>query len=160
MTGKRMTVFVPISEAGYADFVATAVPACAADKVASGQWATDESLEPSRIAFAEWLRQGRHTADNCLFGIEDDRQRTVGTLWLAAKEQAGRRIDYLYDIGIQPEYRRRGHAARALAAAEAEARKLGLCGIALHVFGHNAGARALYETLGYTPTNIRLFKRL
>lgn len=41
---------------------------------------------------------------------------------------------------------------------EDEVRKLGLFGIALHVFGHNNGAQALYAKLGYQPTNISLFK--
>lgn len=29
---------------------------------------------------------------------------------------------------------------------------------ALHVFGHNVGAQALYAKLGFRPTNINLFK--
>ena len=36
--------------------------------------------------------------------------------------------------------------------------RLGLQGIALHVFGHNTGAQALYGKLGYVPTNINMFK--
>jgi hypothetical protein len=38
--------------------------------------------------------------------------------------------------------------------------QLVVCGVGLHVFGHNAGARALYEALGYQPTNINMFKPL
>ena len=45
-------------------------------------------------------------------------------------------------------------------AAEAEVRRLGLYGIGLHVFGHNSGARLLYERLGYRTTNINMFKSL
>jgi ribosomal protein S18 acetylase RimI-like enzyme len=37
---------------------------------------------------------------------------------------------------------------------------MGLAGIALHVFGHNQSARALYEKLGYAPTNLNLYKPL
>jgi RimJ/RimL family protein N-acetyltransferase len=37
---------------------------------------------------------------------------------------------------------------------------LGLSGIALHVFGHNHGAQALYAKLGFVATNINLFKSL
>jgi ribosomal protein S18 acetylase RimI-like enzyme len=36
----------------------------------------------------------------------------------------------------------------------------GLAGIALHVFGHNAGAQVLYERLGFKATNINKFKAL
>ena len=59
---------------------------------------------------------------------------------------------------IVGEHRRQGHAERALRALEAEVGRLGLQGIALHVFGHNTGAQALYGKLGYVPTNINMFK--
>ena len=155
-----MSVLVLMSDAEYEAFVDAAVPAYAADKVASGQWTKEQSLDLSRKAFVELLPQGRETADNYLFSVVDDQARPVGTLWFAAKEQAGKRIAYICDIRIRPTYQRRGHATRALVAVEAESRKLGLCGIGLHVFGHNAGAQALYEALGYRSTNINLFKAL
>jgi len=41
---------------------------------------------------------------------------------------------------------------------EDEVRRLDLSGIALHVFGRNKGAQALYAKLGFQPTNISLFK--
>lgn len=153
-----MTVLVPMSEAEFASFVATAVPAYAADKVAAGQWAAEQSHELARKAFAELLPHGPETVDNHLFTVVDDQGQPVGHLWIAAKEHAGRRVAYIYDLHVRPAFRRRGHAARALRAVEEEARRLGLGGIALHVFGHNVGARALYETLGYRPTNINMFK--
>ena len=45
-------------------------------------------------------------------------------------------------------------------AVETRVRELGLGAIALHVFGHNAPARALYASLGYEPTNLHLLKKL
>jgi ribosomal protein S18 acetylase RimI-like enzyme len=151
---------MPMTDAEYAGFVAAAIPAYAADKVASGQWAGERALELSRAALDELLPQGRQTAGNHFFTIMDDQARAVGTLWIAAKEQAGQPIAYIYDVRIRPECRRRGHARRALRAAEDEARKLGLGGIGLHVFGHNAEARALYEALGYRATNFNMYKPL
>ena len=149
-----------MTEAEYACFREAAIPGYAADKVASGQWSAEQSLELSRQAFEELLPEGLRTPNNYLYSVRDDQGQAVGTVWIAAKEQAGRRIAYIYDIEIRPEHRLRGHASRALAAAEDEARSLGLCGIGLHVFGHNIGARALYEKLGYQPTNINMFKPL
>jgi len=155
-----MPVLVPMTDAEYATFLETAIPGYAADKVASGQWSSEQSLELSRKAYDELLPDGLKTADHYLYSVRDDQAQNVGTLWIAATEQAGKRIAYIYDIEIQPQHRLRGHAARALAAAEDEARRLGLCGIGLHVFGHNIGARALYEKVGYQPTSINLFKPL
>ena len=155
-----MPVLVPMSEAEYEVWLAAAIPAYAADKVAAGQWAKEESLELSRMALLDLLPQGRRTANNYLFNILDEQAGTVGTAWIAAIEQAGRPIAYICDVRVRPECRRKGHATRALAAIEDEARRLGVCGIGLHVFGHNAGAQALYEKLGYRPTNISMFKEL
>ena len=64
------------------------------------------------------------------------------------------------DIVIDEPYRRRGYGQAAMLALEDSVRSLGLRGIALHVFGHNTAARALYERLGYTVTNINMAKRL
>ena len=155
-----MPVLVAMTEAEYASFREATIPGFAADKVASGQWSAEQSLELSRQAFEELLPEGLRTPNNYLYSVRDDQGQAVGTLWIAAKEQAGKRIAYIYDIEIQPEHRLRGHASHALAAAEDEARNLGLCGIGLHVFGHNIGARALYEKLGFQPTNINMFKPL
>lgn len=84
----------------------------------------------------------------------------VGMLWFPVHERAGARVAYVYDVAIRPEQQRRGLASAAFAALEGEARRRGLTGIGLHVFGHNPGARALYEKLGYAATDISMFKRL
>ena len=155
-----MKVLAPLDEGQFAAFIETAVADYAADKVSSGQWAEAQSLELSRKNFEELLPQGLDTPENYLFDVLDDQGASVGTLWIGVKEYAGERAAYIYDIWISPPFRRRGHAKRALLAAEEEARKLGFSGIGLHVFGHNSGARALYEALGYCATNINMFKTL
>lgn len=155
-----MPVLVPMNEADYAAFVESSVPAYAEDKVASGQWTRDQSLELARKALADLLPDGLRTAGHYLFTVQDDRSEPVGRLWIAVQARGGSRIAYVYDVAIKPEHRRQGHAARALRAAEEQARALGLEGIGLHVFGHNPGAVALYEKLGYRPTDINMFKAL
>ncbi len=90
----------------------------------------------------------------------DEEGLAVGMLWFAVQTRSGRRIAYVYDVAVRPERQRQGHALRAFRALEAEALRLGLTGIALHVFGHNRGAQALYARLGFEPTNIQLFKPL
>ena len=69
-------------------------------------------------------------------------------LWFAVKKKFGADIAYVFDVSIRPERQREGHAARAFLALEEQVRRLGLTGIALHVFGHNDAARALYAKLG------------
>ena len=81
-------------------------------------------------------------------------------LWFAIKSQSAARIAYVFDVYVRRERRREGHAYRAFIALEEEARRLGLSGIALHVFGRNTTAQALYSKLGFRPTNISLFKTI
>ena len=114
--------------------------------------------ETEYAAWAELLPQGRQTPDNHLFTITDSDAVAVGVLWFAVKTRSDARVAYVYDVNVLPNRQREGHAFRAFVALEDEVRKLGLSGIALHVFGHNKGAQALYAKLGFQPTNINLFK--
>jgi ribosomal protein S18 acetylase RimI-like enzyme len=155
-----MTMLVPMTEPEYLQYVEASIPDYAAEKVASGLWSAAESLELSSKALAELLPQGRETPGNHLFTIFNGESAAVGMLWIAEQVRAGQRIAYVYDVSVRPEYRRQGYATLAFAALEDKARSLGLSGIALHVFGHNTGAYALYVKLGYLATNINMFKRL
>lgn len=130
----------------------------ARDKVASGQWTEEESLELARKENRELLPLGLETPGNSMFAILDRQGLPVGVLWFGVKKKFGADIAYVFDVTIRPERRREGHAARAFVALEEMVRGLGLSGIALHVFGHNAAGRALYRKLGFHPTNISMFK--
>jgi len=155
-----MATLVPMTDSEYAAYAAQAVANYAAEKVASGQWTEEESLALSKKSLDELLPLGLRTPDHHLFTIVDDRSAAVGMLWIAEQVRGGQRIAYVYDVGIDPGHRRRGHAAGAFIALERKVRELGLSGIALHVFGHNVAAQTLYAKLGYAPTNISMFKPL
>jgi ribosomal protein S18 acetylase RimI-like enzyme len=147
-----------MTQSEYAVWLAETIPAYAADKVASGQWAEDAALELSKKEYGELLPQGPETPENHLFTILDKEAVPVGVLWFAVKTKFNARIAFVLDVSVAEGRRRQGHARRALLALEDEVHRLGLSGIALHVFGHNTGAQALYAKLGYRPTNISLFK--
>lgn len=151
-------LLAPMTDTEFASFMATAVPAYAQAKVASGQWAADDALERAQREFDGLLPQGPLTPEHQLFTLRDGEGRSVGTLWFAQLPRGSERMAYVYDIAIHPELRRQGWARRALVALESEARRRGLSSIVLHVFGHNTGARALYEQLGFEATNIVMAK--
>jgi ribosomal protein S18 acetylase RimI-like enzyme len=155
-----LSVLRPISDDEYAIWLETVIPGYAEDKVAAGQWPQESALEQSRKEYAELLPNGRSTENNYIYSILGAGGEVVGTLWIVAKERAGRRIAYVYDIHVSPMHRRQGHAFRAFQALEHEVGQLGLTGIALHVFGHNHEAQALYSKLGYVATNINMYKPL
>jgi ribosomal protein S18 acetylase RimI-like enzyme len=149
-----------MNNAEYETWLAGAVSGYAADKVASGQWSKDESLELARREHAELLPQGLASPGNHLFRLLTDSRESVGDLWIAETTKFGLPIAYVYSVEIAEQHRRKGYAHQAFQALEQEIRTMGLHGIALHVFGHNQAARALYSKLGYEPTNINLFKHV
>ena len=126
-----MSILTPMTEPEFARYLTRAIPEFAQDKVDAGQWSADEALELSRTGYAEQLPQGLATPDHFFFTVRD-----------------------------ATAHQRKGHATRAFAALDDLARERGLSGVALHVFGHNTAAQALYRRLGYLTTNINMFKPL
>lgn len=150
-----------MSEAEFLAYVAESIPDYAREKVKSGQWLEATSLGQAQEGFNELLPQGIVTPGHHFHNLTDTISRTsVGILWFAVQERAGEKIAYVYDVFIISKHRRLGYATQAFDGLEAEAKRLGLSGIALHVFGHNAAAKALYEKLGFQPTNINMFKKI
>lgn len=152
-------MLVPLTRSEFADYQATTIPMYAHEKVRSGEWAEADAPRLAREAFDLLLPNGRDTPENHLFALREAADGPViGVLWFAIRQRAADRIAYVYEIVIHPKFQRQGHARRAFRALEEKVREMGLSGIALHVFGHNTGARALYESLGYVSTNITMFK--
>jgi ribosomal protein S18 acetylase RimI-like enzyme len=154
------TALVPMTAAEYKTYVSVAIPAFAKEKVAAGQWSEAESLNLASQSFYGLLPQGLGTPDHHLFTICDGSARRIGVLWIAIQKRADKRVAYVYEIYIDPAHRRLGHATGALLALVDKASDLRFSGIALHVFGHNAGAQALYGKLGFVATDITMFKSL
>jgi len=81
----------------------------------------------------------------------------VATLWLALRPRGGRTEGYIYDIEVREGFRGRGYGRATMLAGIEKARELGAEAVGLHVFGHNATARALYQSLGFRPTEPYVF---
>jgi ribosomal protein S18 acetylase RimI-like enzyme len=145
----------------FAEYLISSVAGYAEGNVSSGRWPADGAVARSRIEFQELLPQGLATPDHHLFEIRESAQgATVGYIWFAAEDRHGIRGAFVYDVEIKEAYRRRGHATRAFQALELRVAAMGLSTIGLHVFGHNAGAQALYQQLGYAVTGINMLKKV
>ena len=153
-----MQTLRPMTEAEYAGWLPATITEYAAQKVEAGSWAAEEAQERSAKECAGLLPQGVATPDQHLYAICNAAGERVGWLWFAVTQRFGKRVAYVFDVSVLPEHQRQGHARRALQALEPRVQALGLAGVALHVFGHNGAARALYAGLGYEPTNLNLFK--
>jgi ribosomal protein S18 acetylase RimI-like enzyme len=150
-----------MTAAVFGPYLETAVSNYARDNVESGRWPEKGALARSRADFDSLLPQGPKTPNNYLFEIKSaETGPTIGFLWSAAVAKGGLRSAFVYDIEIEPEYRRQGHAKAAFAALEQRVRELGLSRIGLHVFGRNPDAQALYASLGYRVTGINMLKNL
>lgn len=155
------TALKEMTDEEYEDYVAHSIPNHARNKINSGEWPEETAEQQARDSFAELLPQGLATPGNYLFQIFDEWDEVpVGVIWIAERDRAGQKAAYIYDVFIKPEYQGKGHGSRAIKAVEEKALNMGLPGIGLHVFGHNDGARRLYEKLGYEPVNIFMYKQL
>jgi len=67
---------------------------------------------------------------------------------------------WLWDVYIEEAARGKGYARAALLLGEELAAAHGATSIGLSVFGFNAGAKALYDSLGYVTTSIKMAKQL
>jgi ribosomal protein S18 acetylase RimI-like enzyme len=152
---------MPMRAGSYAAYVADVIAGYAQDNVSAGRWPETGALERSRADIESLLPQGLATPGMFIYEIIDDEGGpAVGFIWLALEHKHGFVSAYVYDLEIKPEFRRRGHAMRALQALEPIAAAAGATGIGLNVFSHNADAQALYQRLGYVPTNFNMRKSL
>ena len=157
----RAMRFVPFTDVDFRAWLAQAIPAFALTNVEDGRWTLAESIEKSREAHALLLPQGRETPGQFFMRLQlSDTGEDVGSLWWSESEKAGVGEAYVYSVEIEEHARRRGFARAAFLELERVARERGLHHVGLHVFGHNHGARRLYEELGFQPTSITLRKIL
>lgn len=85
----------------------------------------------------------------------------AGLWWGWAVDQAtGRRLPHVFWMHVLPEYRRQGIGRSLLKRLEQEAQSAGASEIGLQVYEHNAGAIALYKSLGYEPKAILMRKTM
>lgn len=145
----------------FADYLHHAVAAYAQDNVASGRWSAHTAVARSQAEFAALLPQGLATPHQHLFEIaEADTGQAVGVLWLAQEPHDGAQGAFVYDLEIDPRWRRQGHARRALQQLEPLVAEMGMTHIGLHVFAHNPNAQVLYRSLGYQVTGLNMVRRL
>jgi ribosomal protein S18 acetylase RimI-like enzyme len=150
----------PMDEAAFEAWRAASIADYAAEKVEAGNWPAAGALERAAAEFAALLPDGRATAGHEIRSMINDAGERVGHAWFVPEERPFGRVVFIYDIAVDPAHRRKGHAKAALDAIEAYAKDHGCVGVQLHVFGGNAGARALYREAGYVETNVTMLKRV
>ena len=156
-----MIRLILMSDTQFNDYIQTLLNNYAQEHVNAGNWSADEAPAKAKAQIGELLPNGVATPDHYIYVVEDTTaQAQVGILWLAVEDRAGRPTAFIYDIEIFESYQRRGYGTQTMAAAEAKAKELGLVEIALHVFGSNERARALYRKVGFEEVDVLMSKRI
>jgi ribosomal protein S18 acetylase RimI-like enzyme len=156
-----MTALVSMRPAYYPVFFSRACEAYAAENVCAGRWPEAEAAALAAAESERLLPQGIATPEHQLLEIQAAPDgETVGFVWLAHMKRGASTVAFVYQIYVEPGARRQGHARAALQAVALHATRAGLSGVALHVFAHNAAARALYAAEGYTVASLNLHKAL
>jgi ribosomal protein S18 acetylase RimI-like enzyme len=150
-----------MTRARYEDWLVATIHEYAAEKVAAGNYPDDgTSIDRSRAEFDVLLPNGLQSPGHEIRSMIDDDAAAVGYVWFTIEDRPQGRVVFIYDIAVDPEHRRKGHAQAALVEVERYAREHACIGVMLHVFGSNAGARQLYQKAGYEETNVIMLKRV
>ena len=157
--GTNNVRFIELDDGPYREYRKELVRGYAADKVRAGAWSQAEAEGRAARDVDELLPEGPATRGHFLYEVKDDSTGAdVGTVWFALRNSGVGPSVWIYDIIINENVRRRGYASRTLELVEDRARALGAKSVELHVFGHNHGARALYEKVGYKEMSITMAK--
>ena len=149
MTEAEFNEWAPRSRAGYAK-----------DKMRANAYTQKEAEEIAEKDFARILPEGLNSKDSYLYSLNENQLGRVGFIWFRVQGAEENRKAFVCDIIVEPEFRGRGFGKLAMLGVEDEARKLGLKGIGLHVFGFNEPAIRLYQSLGYETTDLVMAKSL
>jgi ribosomal protein S18 acetylase RimI-like enzyme len=125
----------------------------------NGDTPLDAARRKAEADMAEILPDGLATPGHSMFVLEVD-GAPAGRLWLAEREIDGRRAMFVFDIHVDEAFRGRGFGRAAMLLAEREALERGIQRIELNVFGGNAVARGLYQSLGYVERSVSMAKDL
>jgi ribosomal protein S18 acetylase RimI-like enzyme len=149
-----------MSEAEYEAFITKLIAEYAAVNVEAGNWRESEALEMSKKACEKLLPEGLQTPRVLLLSAQNAEGEYVGYLWIGLDRPGSPGSGWIYDIEVAENNRGKGYGRELLRAAEAETLKHGVGILGLNVFGTNKVARKLYESAGYSISQIAMSKKL
>ncbi len=146
LPAEHAVALAPMDEAEFAAWSAAETESYVADRVAAGE-TPERARQVAEEQNAELLPDGMRTVEHHFF-VGRVGGEPVGSLWLSTH----RPLVFVYDVVVPEARRGRGHGSGLMRAAALWAQQRGAHAIGLHVFGHNAVARVLYDRLGYHVT--------
>jgi ribosomal protein S18 acetylase RimI-like enzyme len=144
----------PMTDEQYRPWRAEAETHYAQSAAATGQSA-EAAARTAADTYAQLLPEERATPGHHFWHAYDG-ERRVGFLWIKVTHETA----FVYNVAVEEDVRRQGYGRAIMLAAERWCHDNGVTRIGLHVFAHNAGARALYEQLGFIETGRNMAKDL
>lgn len=142
----------PMTQAEYDGWRVASVERYSQEFVKASILTDKDARERGEADFVRLLPDGIATDGHELYTAYDGSEE-VGTLWLFSKESARGVEPFVYELAVHADKRRRGFGKAIMMLATDMCRQRGMVAMSLNVFGHNAGARALYDSLGFEVTS-------
>ena len=149
-----------MSQDEFDEFRPRTLATLAAELVRAHGSAPDAARRSAERSLESLIPGGRLPApDQHLYSIRRERE-PVGGVWFGIRRDHSVTEAYIWDLWIEPEWRKHGIATAAMDQLEIIVKGLGIRRVALNVFAHNTDAARLYERLGYVPVSAQMTKRL
>ncbi|WP_434663653.1 GNAT family N-acetyltransferase [Aeromonas sp. NJAU223] len=159
---------IPMSEADFPAYRDYFIDDYAKDLASNHRLSLAEAHQQAGDALQQYLPQGAATPGEsllCIIPVSDSVESAIaptatiaGYLWHRIDTAA--HTTFIYDFYIQPTHRKLGYGKAAMAALEAELKRLGVSQIKLRVAYDNPRARALYQEIGFHITGYNMAKTL
>ncbi|MCU1415754.1 MAG: hypothetical protein JWN80_3094 [Microbacteriaceae bacterium] len=149
----------PMTSAEFVEWESEAIEEYAHDISAARGIPLENARRIAEETHRRLLPEGLSTPGTHIVIGEDTAGGRIGILWVGPNPD-GVGPAWIYDIEVVAPRRGEGWGRALMAEADRLAREDGHSEIGLNVFGSNAVARGLYESLGYAATSIQMRKPL
>ena len=150
----------PITQEEYLKWSVHSLEGYAKEKEKSGL-SPEDARQVAEQSFKRLLPDGERTQGQFLYSVvEKSSEKVVGTIWWGFQGEGQVKNPWIYDIELLPDARGKGYGRATMEAAEKVLKGQGYKKLGLHVFGHNAVARKLYESMNFQATSLIMSKIL
>jgi len=152
-----MVELIKMSEEEFKDYKAFCIENYAQVLVRNLKMSIDEAADTSKRQMSSLLKDGLNTKGHFLFDVvEKETKEKMGIPWINVNDKRA----FIYDIRIDEKYRGKGYGKRTLNKLEEFLREMGAKYIGLNIWADNKIAFELYKKMGYTISNMAMFKEI
>jgi len=148
-----------MTEGEVTEFAAGLLGPYVAERITAGDH-PDDARRIAEEQTANLFPGGRPAPGQLVYRVLDDAGTDVGSLWIGPRTPERPAAFWVWGVEIDEPHRGRGLGRAAMLLAEEAAADQGATELGLNVFGPNAVARHLCESMGYETTAVNMRKSL